>query len=70
MGTLRVEGDDQPGLGGRMSRAVADAGINMRGLSAMTVGKKFIAYLGFDRPEDADQAATALKKVSSKKAKR
>ena len=70
MGTLRVEGDDKPGLGGRMTQAVADAGINMKGVSAMTVGKKFIAYFGFDRPEDADQAAAALKKVSTKKTKR
>src|SRR5690242_20758649 len=46
--TLRVEGADRPGLGGRISRAVADAGVSMRGLSAMVLGGKFVAYIGFD----------------------
>ena len=46
-------------------RAVGDAGINMRGLSAMTSGKNFVAYLGFDSEPDADRAMAALKNVKT-----
>jgi hypothetical protein len=61
--TLRVEGPDQAGLGHRITRAVADAGVNMRGLSAMTLNGKFVAYLGFDDPEAADRAAQAIRGI-------
>ena len=59
--TLRIEGNDKPGLGAKISRAVADAGVNVRGVSAMTLNGKFVAYVGFDSPEDADRASKAIK---------
>ena len=40
---LLVEGDDRKGLGAEISRALADAGINMGFLVAETIGKKFSA---------------------------
>jgi hypothetical protein len=61
--TLRVEGSDKPGLGGRITGAVAEAGINLRGVSAAVVGNKFVAYLGFDSAADAAKAVRALRKV-------
>ena len=61
LATLRVEGPDKPGFGSTLAAAIADAGINMRGLSAMTCGKNFVAYLGFDTEQDADRAAKAMK---------
>jgi hypothetical protein len=61
--TLRVEGPDQAGLGHRITRAVADAGVNMRGLSAMTLNGKFVAYLGFDDAAAADRAAQAIRGI-------
>lgn len=63
LATLRVEGPDKPGLGSKLAGAIADAGINMRGLSAMTCGKNFVAYIGFDSDQDADRAAKALKEA-------
>jgi hypothetical protein len=48
----RVEGTDRPGLGARMTGAIADAGINLRGLSAAALGSRFAAYMAFDSPED------------------
>jgi hypothetical protein len=51
--TLKVEGDDEAGLGGRISTAIADAGINLRGVSAAVIDKKFVAYLGFESAADA-----------------
>jgi hypothetical protein len=59
--TLRVEGDDTPGAGARLCRAIANAGINMRGLSAMVMGGRYVAYFGFDNPDDANRAAEAMR---------
>ena len=59
--TLRVEGTDKAGVGGRIMRALADAGINVRGVSAAVIGNKFVGYIGFDSDADADTAMDALK---------
>lgn len=59
--TLRIEGSDKPGLGSKITRAIADAGINVRGVSAMTMAGKFVAYIGFDNSADAERAAKAIK---------
>lgn len=66
---LQVEGTDRPGLGAKMSGAIADAGINLRGLSAAVVGNRFRAFMAFDGPGDADKAAKALKAVAATKAR-
>ncbi|MCX8071750.1 MAG: hypothetical protein N3C12_04790 [Candidatus Binatia bacterium] len=58
---LFVEGDDRPGLGAAMARAIANAGVNIEFLVAQTVGKKFSAVFGFRSPEDARSAAKAIK---------
>jgi predicted amino acid-binding ACT domain protein len=65
---LRVEGTDRPGLGARMTGAIADAGINLRGLSAAVVGGRFAAYLAFDSREDAEKAAKAMRVAEAPKA--
>ncbi len=59
--TLKVEGDDRPGLGAQLAQAVGAAGVSMRGLTAAVVGRKFVAYLGFDGADDAAKAAAALR---------
>ncbi len=65
--TLKVQGDDAPGLGGRIATAIAEAGVNLRGVSAAVIGRKFAAYFGFDSAEDATKAARALKALASRK---
>lgn len=64
IGTVRVEGPDRPGAGSRFVRAIADAGINVRGVSAAVIGNKFVAYIGVDGAADAAKAAQAVKKVN------
>jgi len=59
--TVRVEGTDRPGLGAQMAKVVAEAGVNVRGVSAMALGRKFVTYLGFDNWDDANKAAAALR---------
>jgi hypothetical protein len=58
---LLVEGDDQPGLGARMTRAIAEQGVNLAFLVAETVGRKFSAVLGFENDADAGRATSAIK---------
>ena len=59
--SLRIEGPDQAGLGARLTRKLADAGINLRGLSAAAIGNRFVCYLALDSDADADKAADLLK---------
>src|SRR5688572_7502830 len=60
---LRIEGGDKPGLGAKITRALGDAGISFRGISAHAIGKKFLCNLVLDSAEDADRAAKLLKKL-------
>ena len=61
MVALRVEGPNKPGEGRRITRLLADSGLNLRGLSALVLGKKFIAFVAFDHDSDATKAARLLR---------
>jgi hypothetical protein len=57
---LRVEGDDQAGLGHRVTQQWALAGISMQGMSMSVLGSKFVGYAAFDTVNDANRAAAIL----------
>ena len=61
--SVRVEGPDRPGLGIKMTRALADAAINMRGISAAALGRRSVSYFAFDNADDAGNAVKLLKKA-------
>jgi len=61
--SVRAEGPDRPGLGAAITRALAGAGINLRGLTAAAIGRKCVVYLAIDTAEDAARAAGILRKV-------
>jgi hypothetical protein len=61
--SVRIEGADRPGLGLKMTRAIADVGINLRGISAAALGRRAVTYLAFDSAADADNAVRVLKKA-------
>ena len=67
LATLKVEGYDAPGLGSRITSAIGDLGVNLRGVSGAVVGRKFVVYLGFDGKADADKAARALNALAGTK---
>ena len=67
LATLKVEGYDSPGLGFRITSAIAESGVNLRGVSGAVVGRKFVVYLGFDGNAEADKAARALKVLTGAK---
>ena len=62
--SLRVEGADKPGMGAKLTTALAEAGVNLRGLSAAALGKRQVTYLALDTAQDAAKAAAVLKKWS------
>jgi hypothetical protein len=62
MHSVRLQGTDRPGLGARMSGEIAAAGINLRGVTAASIGRKCLVYFSFDTTDDARKAAQVLKK--------
>lgn len=63
MHCLRIEGPDRPGLGAAVTRAVAAANINVRGLTAASLGKKSVCYIAFKTDAEAKQASKVIKKA-------
>ena len=61
---LHVEGDNRAGLGHALTRALADAGINLDFLVAQVIGRKFSAVVGFENSADADRATALIKKAT------
>ena len=61
--SVRVEGADAPGMGAKLTRALATAGVNLRGLSAASMGRHFVAYFAFDSEADAEKAVSILEKL-------
>ena len=62
--SVRVESADKPGMGAKLTSALAKAGINLRGLSAAALGKSHVTYLALDTAQDAAKAVAVLKKLS------
>jgi len=60
--TVRVEGSDKPGTGAKLTQALADLGLNLRGLSAAAIGRKFVAHVALDTAADAAKVVRALRR--------
>jgi hypothetical protein len=63
MHSVRLHGPDRPGLGAKMAGAIAAAGINLRGVTAASIGRKCLVYFSFDTTDEARKAARLLKKT-------
>jgi hypothetical protein len=59
---VKVMGKDSPGIGARLTEALAGGGINLRGFSAAALAGQFVAYVALDSEQDADKAAAILKR--------
>ena len=57
---LVVEGDQRAGICYDLMARLAIAGINLRGISISSVGKRFAAYLAFDNVDIANMAVQIL----------
>lgn len=63
---MRLEGDDNTGLGGRLTQAWEMAGINLHSLTMSTIAGKFVGYVTFDSFDDANRAAIILAELTAK----
>jgi hypothetical protein len=61
--TVRIEGQDRPGLSARIARTMGDAGVNMHGFSGATLGERNVIYIAFDSMSDANRATAALNRA-------
>ena len=58
--SVRVTGRDRPGIAANVALKIAEAGISLRGFTALVVGTQFIAYLAVDSRRDADRVIGLL----------
>ncbi|PTY08871.1 hypothetical protein DB347_04685 [Opitutaceae bacterium EW11] len=62
---LKIEGNDDAGMGARLCETIAGTGASMNALSASVVGNRFVCYAAFDSEADRAKAETALKELSA-----
>lgn len=60
---LRIEGPDKAGLGAKLTRTLAEAGVNIRGFVANAIGRKMVLLLALDTTADAAKARDLIKKA-------
>ena len=61
--SVRIEGENKPGIAAELTEKLAAEGINLRGLSAAVVGTRFILYIGLDTSEDAKKVLNILQQT-------
>ena len=61
--SVRIGGDNKLGIGAQLTKKLADAGLNLRGLSAAVIGDKFVMYLALDTGDDAEKAMRLLQEA-------
>ena len=62
MSCVVIQGKNKPGLGSRLTQAISQSGINLKGMSASVVNGQFVAFFVFDNMRDAE---TGLKGIES-----
>jgi predicted amino acid-binding ACT domain protein len=60
---VRIEGPDKAGLGAKIARTLAEAGISFRGMNSMAIGRNFLSFIAVDSADDAAKAVKALRKL-------
>ena len=66
LAALQVEGTNKAGECYRIAKVIADGQINLRGLSAETIGNRFAVTIAFDSEQDADAASKLLRSHGGK----
>jgi hypothetical protein len=61
--SVRVQAASRRGALARITEAMADAGINLRGCSGAALGGDGVVYFAFDSRSDANKAMRVLKKL-------
>jgi len=58
---IRVATGNKPGYAAELTARLAEAGINLRGLSGAAIGNRAIFHIAFDSSADANKAKRLLK---------
>jgi hypothetical protein len=58
--TVQVQGSDRAGQGAAMMQALANGGLNLRGVSGAAIGSNFVGYVALDTEQDAAKAVKLL----------
>jgi len=66
---LLVHGDDKPGVGSVMAKALSEAGINIAFMVAQVIGRRYSAVIAFENDADTRKAAGVIKKATAPKKK-
>jgi len=61
--SVRVEGENKPGIAAELTKKLAAAGIDLRGFSAAVIGTRFIFYIGLYSAADAVNAVSILREA-------
>jgi hypothetical protein len=59
--SVRVMGQDRPGVAAEVTQKLADGGINLRGFSLSVIGRQYLAYAAVDSLDDANKVIEILK---------
>lgn len=60
---VRIEGSDKPGQVVKIAQALAEKGLNLHGLCAATLGRKFVVHILLEDPAEVSKAIRVLKKL-------
>jgi len=58
--SVRIQGENKPGITAELTRILAAEGLSLRGLSGAVIGARFMIYIGLDNTEDAVKAIEIL----------
>lgn len=61
--TVEVQGPDKAGQGAAIMQALANGGLNLRGVSGAAIGSSFVGYVALDTEQDAAKAVKLLSAV-------
>ncbi len=63
---IKISGPDKAGLGFSIMSAISSAGINIRGVSATSIGKNCNIWISYDNTKDANKSIKIIQKTLSK----
>jgi hypothetical protein len=61
--SVRVMGQDRPGVAAELTQKLANEGINLRGFSLSVIGTQYLAYAAVDSEDDAHKVIEILEKA-------
>ncbi len=59
--TVRIEGPDKRGMCAHIAQVLADKGLNLRGVSAAALNRRFVCHIALDTTTDAAKAMRVLR---------